>query len=209
MLIGRDQERERVGELLADARSGRSGTVLIRGEAGIGKTTLLDQVAADAKDMLLVRAAGVESETELPFGGLHLMLYPYNDRFDALPGQQAAALRAAFGLSSPGGERAAENAGPASDRFLIGAATLTLLSELAADRPVLCLVDDAQWLDRASLDALLFAARRLGADPIAMIFTVRNAAAPFPDHGLDAVRLEGLDRAAAQELVDAHAPGLA
>ncbi|WP_207936424.1 helix-turn-helix transcriptional regulator [Actinomadura sp. KC216] len=198
MLIGRDRERERVGGVLEGARSGRSGSVVIRGEAGIGKTSLIDRIAADAEDMLLVRGAGVESETELPFSGLHLMLYPYADRFDALPGQQAAALRSAFGLAS----------GQVSDRFLIGAATLTLLSELAADRPVLCLVDDAQWLDPASLDALLFAARRLGADPIAMIFTVRDAAVPFPDHGLDVVRLEGLDRATAQDLVDAHAPGL-
>lgn len=177
--------------------------MLIRGEAGIGKTTLIDQVAADAGDMWVVRGAGVESESELPFGGLHLMLYPYCDRFDALPVQQAAALRSAFGLLTPG-----EGQPPRSDRFLIGAATLTLLSELAADRPVLCVVDDAQWLDRASLDALLFAARRLGAEPIAMIFAVRDAAAPFPDHGLDVVRLQGLDRAAAQDLVDAHAPGL-
>ncbi|MFI0367439.1 ATP-binding protein [Actinomadura sp. 1N219] len=200
MLIGRDRERERVAGVLEGARSGRSGALMIRGEAGIGKTSLIEQVAADATGMRLVRGAGVESETELPFSGLHLMLYPYADRFDALPGQQAAALRSAFGLA----------AGPVSDRFLIGAATLTLLSELAADRPVLCVVDDAQWLDRASLDALLFAARRLGADPIAMIFTVRDAAAPFPDHGhgLDVVRLEGLERAAAQDLVDAHAPGL-
>ncbi|TDD68863.1 helix-turn-helix transcriptional regulator [Actinomadura darangshiensis] len=196
--MGRDRERDYLAGLLRDARSGRSGAVVIQGEAGIGKTTLLKQIAADAGDMRLIRGAGVESESELAFGGLHLMLHPYGDRFDALPGQQAAALRSAFGLS----------AGPAGDRFLIGAATLTLLSELAADRPLVCLVDDAQWLDNASLDALLFAARRLGADPISMIFTVRDGVRPFPDRGLDVLRLAGLDRATARELVAAHAPGL-
>ncbi|MEU8797415.1 AAA family ATPase [Spirillospora sp. NPDC048819] len=196
--MGRDRERERIAGLLEDARSGRSGTVVIQGEAGIGKTALLDQIAADAGDMRLIRGAGIESETELAFSGLHLMLHPYGDRFDGLPGRQAEALRSAFGLA----------AGPAGDRFLIGAATLTLLSELAADRPVVCLVDDAQWLDRASLDALLFAARRLGADPISMIFTVRDTARPFPDHGIDVLQLAGLDRAAAEGLVAGHAPGL-
>ncbi|MDL4814140.1 ATP-binding protein [Actinomadura opuntiae] len=196
--MGRDRERGHLAGLLRDARSGRSSTVVIRGEAGIGKTSLLEQVAADAGDMRLIRGAGVESESELAFGGLHLMLHPFTDRFDALPAQQAAALRSAFGLGS----------GPAGDRFLIGAATLTLLSELAADRPLLCLVDDAQWLDSASLDALLFAARRLGADPISMVFTVRDGVRPFPDRGLDVVRLAGLDRAAARELVAAHAPEL-
>ncbi|GAA4236385.1 LuxR family transcriptional regulator [Actinomadura meridiana] len=172
--------------------------MVIRGEAGIGKTTLLEQIASDARDMRLLRGAGVESETELPFSGLHLMLYPYSDRFDALPEQQSAALRSAFGLMP----------GTVSDRFLIGAGTLTLLSELAADRPVLCLVDDAQWLDRASLDALLFAARRLSADPIALVLTVRDTARPFPDHGLEVVRLGGLDRPDAEGLVAARLPGL-
>ncbi|MGP4022013.1 ATP-binding protein [Actinomadura sp. 3N407] len=196
--MGRDRERDCIAGLLKAARSGRSRTVVIQGEAGIGKTALLDQIASDAGDMRLIRGAGIESETELPFSGLHLMLYPYGDRFDGLPGRQAEALRSAFGLA----------AGPAGDRFLIGAATLTLLSELAADRPVVCLVDDAQWLDRASLDALLFAARRLSADPISMIFTVRDTARPFPDHGIDVLQLAGLDRAAAEELVAEHAPGL-
>ncbi|WP_121433913.1 helix-turn-helix transcriptional regulator [Actinomadura pelletieri] len=198
MFIGRHHERGRVAGLLADARAGRSGTLVIRGEAGIGKTTLIDQVAADAVDMRVVRGAGVEAETELPFSGLHLMLHPHGDRLDALPAQQAAALRSAFGLAP----------GPVPDRFLIGAATLTLLSELATDRAVLCLVDDEHWLDPASLDALLFAARRLNADPLAVIFAVRDTARPFPDRGLETVRLDGLERAEAADLVAAHAPGL-
>ncbi|XRQ16741.1 ATP-binding protein, partial [Actinomadura welshii] len=196
--MGRDRERDRIAALLADARAGRSRTVVVQGEAGIGKTALLDQIAVDAGGMRVVRGAGIESETELAFSGLHLMLHPHGDRFGGLPGRQAAALRSAFGLAD----------GPAGDRFLIGAATLTLLSELAADRPVVCLVDDAHWLDRASLDALLFAARRLSADPVSMIFTVRDTARPFPDHGIDVLRLAGLERAAAEDLVAAHAPGL-
>ncbi|GAA2296434.1 LuxR family transcriptional regulator [Actinomadura luteofluorescens] len=198
MFLGRDRELDHLAGLLVDARAGRSRTVVVQGEAGIGKTALVEQIAAGAGDMRVIRGTGVESETELAFGGLHLMLHPYGDRLDALPGQQAAALRSAFGLGS----------GPAGDRFLIGAATLTLLSELAADRPLVCLVDDAQWLDTASLDALLFAARRLGADPVSMIFTARDGARPFPDRGLEVLRLTGLDRAAAEDLVAAHAPGL-
>jgi len=196
--MGRDRERDRVAGVLGDARSGVGRTLVIRGEAGIGKTALLGRISADAGDMQIIRGTGVESESELAFGGLHLMLHPYRDRFEALPERQAAALRSAFGLA----------AGPAGDRFLIGAATLTLLSELAADRPLACLVDDAQWLDSASLDALLFAARRLGADPIAMIFTVRDGARPFPDRGLEVLRLTGLDRGAAEDLVAARVPGL-
>ncbi|MCQ0005729.1 ATP-binding protein [Actinomadura madurae] len=196
--MGRDREMDRVTRLLDGARDGRSGTVVLQGEAGIGKTALLDRIASGAGDLRLVRGVGIESETELAFSGLHLMLHPHIDRFGALPARQAAALRSAFGVGD----------GPAGDRFLIGAATLTLLSELAADRPLACLVDDAQWLDTASLDALLFAARRLGADRIAMVFAVRDGARPFPGHGLDVVRLAGLDRAAAEQLVTAHAPAL-
>ncbi|MEO3826599.1 AAA family ATPase [Actinomadura sp. B10D3] len=196
--MGRDREMDRVARLLDGVRAGRSGTLVLQGEAGIGKTALLGRIASGAGDMRLVRGAGIESETELAFSGLHLMLHAHIDRFDALPARQAAALRSAFGLGD----------GPAGDRFLIGAATLTLLSELAAERPLVCLVDDAQWLDTASLDALLFAARRLGADPVAMVFAVRDGARPFPGHGLDVVRLAGLDRAAAEQLVAAHAPAL-
>ncbi|SEG74091.1 regulatory protein, luxR family [Thermomonospora echinospora] len=199
MFIGREPERERVARLLVDARSGRSGALVIRGEAGIGKTALLDHVAAQAGDMRLLRGVGIEAEAELPFSGLHLLLHPFTDRFDVLPGRQAAALRSAFGLADE----------PAGDRFLIAAATLTLLSELAADRPLLCLVDDAQWLDRASSEALFFAARRLRADPICMVFAVRDTAQPFEVPGVQALRLGGLERACAVELLDAHLPGLA
>jgi DNA-binding CsgD family transcriptional regulator len=198
VLVGRGREQALVEQVLADARSARSRALVIRGEAGIGKTVLLDRAAADAADLRVIRGVGIESEAEVPFSGLHLLLYPYIDRLGALPGQQAAALRSAFGLAET----------PVHDRFLIGAATLTLLSELAGDKPLLCLVDDAQWLDQASSEALLFAARRLHADPIAMIFAVRETAQPFAAPGIEVLRLDGLEHAYAERLLDEHAPDL-
>lgn len=197
MILGRTAERARVDGLLTSARAGRSGALVITGEAGIGKTVLLDYAAQEAAGLRVLRGVGIESEAELPFAGLHLLLHPYLDRLGALPGPQAAALRTAFGLD----ERTV------GDRFLIGAATLSLLSELAGDEPVVCLIDDAQWFDRASLDALLFAARRLQADPITMIFAARDEdAAPVP--GLDVLRLTALDRESAASLLDEHARGM-
>nr|WP_055501685.1 helix-turn-helix transcriptional regulator [Nonomuraea pusilla] len=200
MLIGREREQERLDELLERARAGHSGAVVVRGEAGIGKTALLAGLAARAEErgVRLVRGLGIESEAELPFSGLHLMLHPFAGRFGALPGQQATALRSVFGLAEA----------PVHDRFLVGAATLTLLSELAEDGPLLCLVDDAQWLDRSSSDALFFAARRIVADPVAMVFAVRDTARPFLVPGIDELRLGGLDRARAADLVAACAPEL-
>ncbi|MFI6736542.1 AAA family ATPase [Nonomuraea sp. NPDC050451] len=200
MILGRIAERARIDDLLASARTGHRGALLITGEAGIGKTVLLDYAAAAAADLRVLRGVGMESEAELPFAGLHLLLYPYLDRLGALPGPQAAALRTAFGLDEA----------TVGDRFLIGAATLSLLSELSGDGPLVCLIDDTQWFDRASLDALLFATRRLHADPIAMIFTARDGdgdAAPVP--GLDVLRLAALDTESAASLLDAHARGLA
>jgi hypothetical protein len=148
--------------------------------------------------MRIVRGVGIETEAELPFGGLHLLLHPFIDGVDALPRPQAAALLAAFGLSEA----------PVHNRFLVGAATLTLLAELAVERPLLCLVDDVQWLDRASSEALLFAARRLHADPIAMLFAVRETGQPFPTPGIEVLRLAGLSPEDATALLDRHAPGL-
>ncbi|MGV9379686.1 helix-turn-helix transcriptional regulator [Nonomuraea sp. NPDC003707] len=224
MVLGRTAERARIDDLLASARAGRRGALLITGEAGIGKTVLLDYAAAAAADLRVLRGAGIESEAELPFAGLRLLLCPYLDRLGTLPGPQAAALRTAFGLDEA----------TVGDRFLIGAATLSLLSELSGDRPLVCLIDDTQWFDRASLDALLFAARRLHADPIAMIFAARSGdgdapprqagpcvrpaplagdsasvsfATPVP--GLDVLRLSALDQESATSLLDAHARGLA
>ncbi|WP_018653953.1 AAA family ATPase [Actinomadura flavalba] len=198
MLIGRDAEVERVGRLVAAAAEGRSGVLVVRGDAGIGKTALLDRAAEGAGALRTLRVTGIESEAELPFSGLHLLLHPFADRFGALPARQAAALRAAFGLADEAPH----------DRFLVGAATLTLLSELAGERPLLVLVDDAQWLDQASADALFFAARRLHADPIAMIVAIRDTARPTPAPGLPAVRLGGLARDDAAALLDRRVPGL-
>ncbi|MFF4618432.1 helix-turn-helix transcriptional regulator [Nonomuraea jabiensis] len=221
MVLGRIAERARIDDLLAGARAGRRGALLITGEAGIGKTVLLDHAAAAAADLRVLRGAGMESEAELPFAGLRLLLCPYLDRLGALPGPQAAALRTAFGLDE----------GTVGDRFLIGAATLSLLSELSGDGPLVCLIDDAQWFDRASLDALLFATRRLHADPIAMIFAAESRDGDAPPRqagpcigpaldsavvsfaatapGLDVLRLAALDQESATALLDAHARGLA
>ncbi|MGW0197757.1 AAA family ATPase [Nonomuraea sp. NPDC003201] len=224
MVLGRIAERARIDDLLASARAGRRGALLITGETGIGKTVLLDHAAAAAADLRVLRGVGIESAAELPFAGLHRLLHPYLDRAGTLPGTQAAALRAAFGLDEAA----------VGDRFLIGAATLSLLSELSGDGPLVCLIDDTQWFDRASLDGLLFAARRLHADPIAMIFAARSGdgdapprpagpcirpapraddwasvsfATPVP--GLDVLRLSALDQESVTSLLDAHAHDLA
>ncbi|MGW6929930.1 helix-turn-helix transcriptional regulator [Lentzea sp. NPDC054927] len=198
MLVGRDGERDHVERSLEHASSGRSTALVVRGEAGIGKSALLDHAVATAQGMRVLRGVGIESEAELAFGALHLLLYPYLDRLDLLPAPQAAALRGAFGLSSD----------TATTPFLIGAATLTLLAELAAEQPLLCVVDDAQWLDRGSSDALLFAARRFQADPIAMLFAVRDTAVPFHTHGIEELRLQSLSPDMAAGLLDQHSPGL-
>ncbi len=198
VLIGRDAERAAIDALVADAKDGRSRSLVVRGEAGIGKSALVEYAAGAAGGMRVVRGVGVESEAELAFGALHLLLYPYSDRIDGLPRPQAEALRAAFGQIE-----AAE-----ANRFLVGAATLTLLAELAAETATLVLIDDAQWLDRSSSDALLFAARRFHADDIAVVFAVRETTLPFATPGIETLRLRGLSRVAAEELLDERAAGL-
>ncbi|MER7580794.1 AAA family ATPase [Kitasatospora sp. NPDC097691] len=192
MLYGREHEQAAVDGLLDAARAGRSGVLLLRGEAGIGKTALLDDAVARAGETFrVIRAAGVEYEAELPYAGLSLLLAPGLDRLGALPGPQRRALEAAFGLSDGreagggGGAGAAGAAGAAgqatgrpserpTDRLLVGLATLALLAELAADQPLLCVLDDVQWLDRASLDALLLAARRFQAEGVALLLASRT-----------------------------------
>ncbi|GAA2672362.1 LuxR family transcriptional regulator [Nonomuraea recticatena] len=192
MLHGRQAERTLVVELLAGARAGMSGALVIRGEPGIGKTALLESIATQ-DDMQVLRGVGIESEAELSFSGLHLLLHPVLSRhLPALPGPQRQALEGAFGLAQ----------GPPADRMLVGLAVLTLLSELGESSPVLCVIDDAQWLDRPSAEALLFAARRLSAEDVAMIFAVRDGEAPFPTQGLAELRLGGLSAEAAAALVD-------
>jgi DNA-binding CsgD family transcriptional regulator len=217
VLHGRAMERSAIDQLLEEARAGRSGALVLRGEPGIGKTALLDSAAAAAgavasgdataggavpgeaapPGVAAVRVlcgAGVPSEAELPFAGVHLLLGSVLERRSALPRPQRDALDAAFGL---------RRAGP-HDRFLVGLAVLSLLAELAEDGPLVCLVDDAQWLDRASAEALVFAARRLGAEPIAVIFAVCDHGAPFPAPGLPELQLGGLDAAAAAALLAEH-----
>jgi DNA-binding CsgD family transcriptional regulator len=198
-LHGRGAEQQVIDGLLAGARAGRSGAVVVRGEAGIGKTALLEYAAATADGMAVLRAAGVETEAELAFAGLHLLLRPVLDRIEGLPGPQAAALRGALGLSERGSQ----------DRFLAGLAVLSLMSDLAEGQPVLCLIDDAHWLDAASADALLFTARRLEAEGVVMMLAARDGPPPFAAPGLCHLPLAPLDSAQAGQLLDERAWRLA
>jgi DNA-binding CsgD family transcriptional regulator len=202
MLYGRDEELAAIDRLLGQVREGRGQTLVLRGEAGIGKTALLDYAAAEASDMRVVRGTGVEYESGMPYAGLHMLLSGHLDRIDSLPDAQARALRNALNM----GARQDTDGG---DRFLVGLAVLTLLADLAEEKPLLCAVDDAQWLDGPSVEALLFAARRLEAEPVALLFAARDLDAPeFPAPGLPEVRLRGLDKAAATELLARHAAEL-
>jgi DNA-binding CsgD family transcriptional regulator len=195
-LVGRGPERDRLDRILADARAGLSGTVVLRGEPGVGKTSLLDYAQTAAAELTVLRVDGIETEIEFSFGALHQLLRPYLDRRDSLAPPQRTALELAFGL----------RAGPAPDRFLVGLAALSLLSGQASGRPLLCLVDDAQWLDRESADALAFLARRLYADSIAMVFAVREpAASPGLLGGLPDLAVAGLADHDAAELLAATA----
>jgi hypothetical protein len=142
--------------LVAAVRAGEGRALVVRGEAGVGKTALLEFVLGRSPGCRVARATGIQSEMELAFAGLHQLCAPMLDRLDGLPVPQRDALGTAFGLS----------AGPAPDRFLVGLATLGLLAEVGAERPLLCVVDDAQWLDRASAQALAFVARRLVAESV-------------------------------------------
>ncbi|WAL68236.1 AAA family ATPase [Amycolatopsis cynarae] len=191
MLYGRDEERAVIDGLLDAAAQGRSGVLVLTGEPGIGKSALLDYAASSARNAHVLRAAATESEAALPFAGLQLLLRSAGPAVDALPAVQAAAWRAAMGLAP-----AAD-----ADRFLVGLAALSLLSELASGSPLLCLVDDAQWLDTESAEALSFAARRLDAEGVVLLFGVREGSA-FPSQGLPLRRLDGLDASAAAELLD-------
>jgi DNA-binding CsgD family transcriptional regulator len=185
--------------VLAVVRDGLSGVLVLRGDPGIGKTVLLDWVAGRAPDMKLARLAGVEAEMGLGFAGLHQGLVSFLPGLERLPGPQRQALGAAFGLV----------AGPPPSQFLVGLAALTLLTDAAAERPVLCLVDDAQWLDRASVEVLGFIARRLHADRVGMVFAVREDEGPAVAlAGLPGLVLGGLPGEAAAELlaISAGAP---
>src|SRR4051812_25787175 len=195
MLRGRQDERAVLDGLLAEARAGRSGVLLVRGEAGIGKTALLEHAIESASDATLLRAVGVESEMELAFAALHLLCAPVLDFVDRLPAPQREALQITFGVS----------AGPAPDRFLVALATLSLYSEAAQERPLLCVIDDAQWLDRASAQVLGFVARRLLAEPVVLLFAARETTDAFAD--LPELLIEGLDDAEARKLLAWVIPG--
>ncbi|HEX5289347.1 MAG TPA: AAA family ATPase [Streptosporangiaceae bacterium] len=179
-LLDREAERAALDGLLGDLRSGRGRALVVRGEGGVGKSALLEYLAGAAADMRVARAAGVESEMELAFAGVHQLCAPLLGRLEDLPGPQRDALGIAFGL----------RAGTAPDRFLVGLAVLTLLSEAAEDRPLLCVVDDAQWLDRASAQVLAFAARRLLAEPVGLVFAAREPGGQFA--GLTDLPVRGL-----------------
>jgi DNA-binding CsgD family transcriptional regulator len=195
-LYGRDAEIAALSDLLDQARKGTSGTLVLRGDPGIGKTALVRHVTERADGFRVIRGAGIEEESELPFSGLHLLLRPVLDRITVLPEVQADALNGALGLAKAG----------APDRFLVGLAVLSLLAELAADQPLLCVVDDAQWLDRASADALLFAARRLDTESVVLLLCARTGA--FPAAGLPELSVKGLSARAATELIrDGLPPG--
>lgn len=191
MLCGRSEQLAAIGRLLGGMRSGRAGALVLRGEAGIGKTALLEAAADKAAGARVLRVAGVESEAELPFAALHALLRPALDQIGALPGRQAAALRGAFGLAEE----------TVTDRFLVGLGVLSLVAELAEDRPVLVLVDDAQWVDRASADALVFAARRLQAERAAVLVAARDEPPGLSLPGLPELRVGGLDQTAAEQLL--------
>ena len=191
MLHGRREELALLDELLDGARNGRAGVLVIRGDPGIGKSALLDYAAAEAHGMQVLRATGFESESELPFAAVHQLLRPVLDHIGRLPPAQAVALRAAIGIDSG-----------TVERFLVSVAVLGLLAEVAEERPVLALVDDAQWLDRASAEALVFAARRLKADDAAVLFAVRDGEPSFPTAGLRELALRGLDADAAAAVID-------
>ncbi|MEV6711057.1 AAA family ATPase [Lentzea sp. NPDC051208] len=189
-LLGRRTEAEALDRLLSQARSGAGQVLVLRGEAGIGKTALLDQVSARASGFRVARAAGVESETAFPYAGLHQLCAPFLDRLDRLPAPQREALGTAFGMAS----------GPRPTRFMVGLAVLTLLAEVADEQPLACLVDDAQWLDPMSSAVLGFVARRLLAERIALVFVLREG----NDYlgGLPELFVRGLDDADARALLE-------
>jgi DNA-binding CsgD family transcriptional regulator len=192
MLHGRQAECDALERLLAEARRSRSGVLVVRGEAGVGKSALLDHAAGRADGLAVLRAGGVESEAELPFAALHQLLRPVLGLVGRLPPRQAAALGGALGLDAPPEDRESEEL-KGSDRFLVSAALLSLLGEAAGDRPVLCLVDEAQWLDRPSAEALTFAARRLEAEGVVCLLAARDGdPRDFPAPGLPELRLNGL-----------------
>jgi AAA ATPase domain len=194
-LTGRRSECGVLDRLVDAVRAGESRALVVAGEPGAGKTALLDYVAGRAAGCRVERATGVRSEMELAFAGLQQLCAPVLDRLELLPAPQRDALRTAFGLS----------AGPAPDRFLVGLAVLSLLAEAAGEKPLVCLVDDQQWLDRASAQVLGFVARRLGAESVGLVFAVRVPGGDLA--GLPELAVGGLPEADARALLDSVLAG--
>ncbi len=197
-LFGRDGELTVLAQLLVKVKGGQSGVLVVRGEQGVGKTTLLSHLEEGASEFKVARVAGVESEMELPFAGLHELCGPLLGRLDGLPEPQREALSVAFGLRF----------GNSPDRFLVALGTLGLLATAAEERALLCIVDDAQWLDQASCQVFGFVGRRLLAEPVGLVFAAALPVNP-PDHfvGLPELRLEGLDSEAAGALLESVVSG--
>ncbi len=196
-LTYRHAERSALDRLVDAVRAGESRTLVMRGDPGVGKTVLLDHLATRASDSgcRVARAAGVQSEMELAFAGLHQLCAPMLDQLSRIPVPQHDALRTAFGIA----------AGTTPDRFLVGLGVLSLLCEAADQRPLICVIDDEQWLDRASVQALGFAARRLGADPVGLVFATRDAGGELA--GLTELDITGLGDNDARELLDSALRG--
>src|SRR5215470_11333472 len=190
-LLGRRGECAALDQLVASVRAGPSRALVLRGEAGVGKSALLKYVAQHASGCGIARAAGVESEMEFAYAGLQQLCAPFLDRLERLPGPQRDALGIAFGLRDGG----------APDRFLVGLAVLSLLSDIAGKRPLVCIVDDAQWLDAASAQALAFVARRLGAESVGLAFALREPSGERHLDGLPELTVGGLDDHDARELL--------
>ena len=198
VLRGRARELAALDRLVDGLRLGHSSVLVVRGEPGVGKTALLDHLAEQASDCHVARVGGVESEMEIAFAGLHQLCAPMLSHLEHLPAPQRDALRSVFGL---------RDRETAPDRFLVGLAVLTLLSDVAAQRPLVCIIDDAQWLDQASVQAMAFAARRLLADPMVMVFAVREPNHVQELNGLSVVRLEGLGDDDARLILASAIPG--
>src|SRR3954447_21402186 len=196
-LVDRVDERDVLERLLSGVRTGQSRVLVLRGEAGVGKTALLRHLSGAARGCRIARAAGVESEMELPFAGLHGLCAPMLDRLGNLPAPQREALSTAFGVT----------AGPPPDRFLVGLAVLSLLADAAEQQPLVCIVDDAHWLDRVSAQTLSFVARRLLAERGGLVFGLREADAPNMLQGVPELVSEGLAADEARLLLDAAIPG--
>jgi hypothetical protein len=194
-LLGRRAECEFLDTVLADALAGQSRVVVLRGEAGTGKSSLLDFVAERGIGWRVATAVGIESEMELAYSGLHQLCAPMLDHLDRLPAPQRSALATVFGYET----------GPAPDRFMVGLATLTLLAEVAEQQPLLCVIDDAQWLDDASAQIVSFVARRFLAEQIALVWVARTGPGDAVLGGLPTLLIGGLGDSDARAIARASA----